>query len=103
MRTLATFLSKPLAAGCPLLISDETIWTEIEEREVGWRIPLSAPERYIEQIKDCIDMDNDRYSRMSEAARKYALEWLARPEFETDNAAVLQRAVGERTKTIANG
>jgi glycosyltransferase involved in cell wall biosynthesis len=33
-----------LAAGCPLLISDRTVWDDIESHNSGWRIPLEAPE-----------------------------------------------------------
>ncbi len=82
-----------LAAGCPLLISNRTVWNDLEERNVGWSIPLEQPDRYVEQIKRCISMDNEEYEKMSRSARQYALDWLAKPENDDATARVLKRAL----------
>ena len=31
-----------LAAGCPILISDQTPWRDLEKEGVGWDLPLSV-------------------------------------------------------------
>lgn len=82
-----------LAAGCPILISDNTVWTDIEEKKVGWQIPLDRPERFVEAINACIAMDAQEYSQMSSRAREYAVAWLSRTEINDATAAVLTRAV----------
>ena len=73
-----------LAAGCPLLISDQTMWGDIEARNAGWAIPLGRKDLYVQRIKDCVDMDDAEFRGMSATARSLALEWLADPA--TDNA-----------------
>jgi len=82
-----------LAAGCPLLISDRTVWNDIEEKGVGWRVPLNERDRYIARISQCVAMDDDEYQQMSRGARQYALDWLSRDETEEANEHVLQYAL----------
>lgn len=91
-----------LAAGCPLLISDRTVWTDVDEKGVGWRIPLEEPERYIEQINACIAMENDEYSAMSIRSRQYAVDWLAKPEINEATARVLARALNGNSRSATD-
>ena len=82
-----------LAAGCPLLISDRTVWEDVEKKGVGWRVPLADRSAFIARIKECIAMGNADYSEMSRRARRYAEHWLANDETEAANAAVLESAL----------
>ncbi|HQZ83431.1 MAG TPA: glycosyltransferase [Pyrinomonadaceae bacterium] len=91
-----------LAAGCPILISDNTVWTDIDERNAGWQIPLDKPESFVEKINSCIAMDAQVYSQMSDSARRYAAEWLDRTEINEATALVLTRAIeGKCSRTDA--
>ena len=92
-----------LAAGCPLLISDRTVWTDIDTKGVGWRIPLETPEKYVEQINKCIEMGDDEYREMSIKSRQYALDWLARPENNEATARVLARALNTNSRSTNDG
>ena len=83
-----------LAAGCPLLISDRTPWLGLTEKGIGWDMPLETPQKWIETINQCIDMDAESYSRMSTAARAYSQEWLADPAIEDQTLAVLNESLG---------
>lgn len=85
-----------LAAGCPILVSDNTVWTDVDERQVGWQIPLGEPERFVRQIRNCLEMDSTEYLRMSADARKYAEDWLSRDEINEATARVLSRALDDR-------
>lgn len=91
-----------LAAGCPLLISDRTVWTDIDEKGVGWRIPLEQPEKYIDQINRCIDMDDEEFRSMSIRSRQYAVDWLAKPEINEATARVLSRALNDYSTTATD-
>lgn len=91
-----------LAAGCPLLISDRTVWTDIDEKGVGWRIPLEQPEKYIDQINRCIDMDDEEFRSMSIRSRQYAVDWLAKPEINEATARVLSRALNDNSTTATD-
>ena len=45
-----------LAAGCPLLVSENTVWKDIEQRGVGWQIPLKRTDLWVDQINECVAM-----------------------------------------------
>lgn len=90
------------AAGCPLLISDRTTWNDIEENNAGWTVPLEDPERWVEKIKYCLEMENEEYKEMSRSAREYSERWLADPEIERDTAAILERALEGGTAAAGN-
>ena len=62
-----------LCAGCLILISDQTPWRDLEEKGVGWDLPLSKPEMFQEVLQRCVDMNNEEYVKWSERARGYGL------------------------------
>ena len=92
-----------LAAGCPILVSENTAWGEVEEKRIGWVMPLESPEAWVERLRGCIEMGTDEYEQMSAKARAFAVEWLGRPEHEEATAAVLERALGLRANAAENG
>lgn len=61
-----------LIAGCPVLISDQTPWRDLESRQVGWDIPLPDMERWYTTLQHCIDMDNASYQMMAQASYRFA-------------------------------
>ena len=81
-----------LAAGLPLLISENTVWKDIDEKNAGWQTRLDQPEAWVALIRRCVDMDKSEYSVMSTDARNYALNWLADPKIEQATAEVLEFA-----------
>jgi glycosyltransferase involved in cell wall biosynthesis len=91
-----------LAAGCPLLTSDRTVWTDIEEQNAGWRIPLEDEDAWVNRIKSCIRMGESEYATMAVNAREYALNWLAQTEVEHANERVLQLAVNNKARVTSN-
>jgi len=62
-----------LCAGCPVLISDQTPWRGLEEKGVGWDLPLEKIEMFREVLQKCIDMNDEEYVKWSERARVYGL------------------------------
>lgn len=79
-----------LAAGCPLVISDRTPWLNLEEKEIGWDLPLEMPEKWIEYINYCINLDDVGYSKLSVNARNFAVRWLSDSSIEGDTLRVLE-------------
>lgn len=87
-----------MAAGCPLLISERTVWNDVEEKQVGWELPLGSKETWLQKLRYCINMDQDEYFKMSQNARNYALDWLNNPEQESATAKVLEHAIENGSK-----
>ena len=62
-----------LCAGCPVLISDQTPWRDLEEKGVGWDLSLSKQEMFHKILQLCVDMNNKEYMKLSEKAQEYGL------------------------------
>jgi glycosyltransferase involved in cell wall biosynthesis len=62
-------------AGRPVIISDQTPWQKLQERQVGWSIPIIDTEAWERAIANCIELnqtDFDEYCQNSwHFSRKY--------------------------------
>jgi glycosyltransferase involved in cell wall biosynthesis len=65
-----------LLAGCPLLLSDQTPWRDLEARGVGWDLPLAEAARFQEVLERCATMSADEHARLARAARAEGLRYL---------------------------
>jgi glycosyltransferase involved in cell wall biosynthesis len=63
-----------LCAGCPVLISDQTPWRDLENKGVGWDLSLSKLEQFQVVLQRCIDMNDEEYMKWSKKAREYCRE-----------------------------
>jgi glycosyltransferase involved in cell wall biosynthesis len=64
-----------LAAGCPILTSDQTPWHELSVRKAGWDIPLRDSNQWRQTIQCCVEMDQNTFEQLSLGARSYFEEW----------------------------
>ena len=60
--------------GCPVLISDQTPWRDLEEKGIGWDLPLSKPEMFQEVLQKCVNMDQYEYVKWSERTKAYGFQ-----------------------------
>lgn len=63
-----------LCAGCPILISDQTPWRGLEDKGVGWDLPLEQAERFQVVLQKCVDMDQNEYAKWSRMAKEYGIK-----------------------------
>ena len=63
-----------LIAGCPVLISDQTPWRDLEKKGIGWDLPLEHPEKFQDVLQKCINMNEQEYRILSERAHKFGLK-----------------------------
>jgi glycosyltransferase involved in cell wall biosynthesis len=82
-----------MAAGCPVITSDQTPWRALGEKGVGWDLSLEQPREWQLVIDQCIAMDADEYRKRSRQARAFAVAWLSDPGLEQDNRQVLKTAI----------
>lgn len=83
-----------LSAGCPLIISNRTDWSEIQTFGAGWCLPLENEESWLRTLENCVKMNNDGFQEMSAAARQYAVNWLAALEREKAASELFETALG---------
>lgn len=62
------------SSGCPVIISDQTPWKNLEEKEIGWDIPLDQKEKFLQTVEHCIRMDQDEYQRLSKKAHEFSVK-----------------------------
>lgn len=87
-------ICEALLAGCPVLISDETPWRNLEALGVGWDLPLSEPERFREVLQQCAVMGSEEYAAMRARAGAFGASRLSAPAVIEDNRMLFRLAVG---------
>lgn len=89
-----------LACGCPLIISNRTPWLNLEEKGIGWDLALENPEKWIDTLNYCVDLDSAGYSKLSSNARSFAVRWLNGDKIEENTLAVLNYSL-RKTRSYA--
>lgn len=64
-----------LAAGCPVLVSDQAGWQGLEEAGSGWALPLDDLARFQQVLQKCIGMGPEEWEVLSNQAQQYALQF----------------------------
>jgi glycosyltransferase involved in cell wall biosynthesis len=83
-------ISEALVAGCPVLISDQTPWRNLEAAGVGWDIPLPETERFQAVLQQCVNGDDAWHAALSLRASEYGAKHTARPESIDANRRLFQ-------------
>lgn len=92
-----------LAAGCPVLISDQTPWDGLEEKGAGWDIPLDDAPRWRAALQGCLSMDAKAHRQMRAAAFDFALHWASSNDILRRNILLFQEALPPAKRTpLAN-
>ena len=60
-----------LAAGLPVLLSDQTPWKNLTENHAGWTFPLSQPLAFSEKISALAMLSNNQFEKYHQGARQY--------------------------------
>ena len=81
-----------LAAGCPVLISDQTPWRNLESKGVGWDLPLEPSSRFDHVLQQCVEMDDDAFQRLSQAAARFGRSQILDPSVPRKNCLLFQEA-----------
>lgn len=61
-----------LAAGRPVLISDQTPWRNLEQCYAGWDLSLDDPQAFVNIIERVAQMDNHSFEKWSRGAWEFA-------------------------------
>jgi glycosyltransferase involved in cell wall biosynthesis len=64
---------------CPVIISDQTPWRNLEDKGIGWDISLADTSKFIEAIEKAASLDQVAYTQMSEAAFDFAKSFIENP------------------------
>ena len=67
-------IHEALSAGCPVLLSDKTPWSNIEKENIGIVTSFDNYKVYREQLELYIGMNKEEFQSISDKAIKYAYE-----------------------------
>jgi glycosyltransferase involved in cell wall biosynthesis len=74
-----------LTVGCPVIISNNTPWLKLQEKNIGWDLPLEQTEKFAEVIDQCTKMDQKEFDILSKASFDYALAFINNKEIVEQN------------------
>jgi glycosyltransferase involved in cell wall biosynthesis len=86
-------IAEALAAGCPVVISDQTPWRDLSSAGAGWDLPLGRPDLWRNALQECVAMDDKIYQPMSQRARCFVEEWLSSPFVRRDSVSLFRSAL----------
>lgn len=69
-----------LLAACPVIISDQTPWKDLEKYKVGWDLPLNQSSDFIDVITTAGNMSQRDYEEWSLSAFEYGRKFSCKKE-----------------------
>ena len=69
-----------MAAGCPVLLSDQTPWRNLEAEKAGWDIPLSDEGAILKALERMTGMRQTEFDEWSKNAFEYARKVIFNPD-----------------------
>ena len=67
------------AHGCPVFLSDQTPWRELEAKQIGWDWPLDL-ESWVDGLRAALSQDRGEWQRQSVACMRFFEEAVRSPE-----------------------
>jgi glycosyltransferase involved in cell wall biosynthesis len=67
--------------GIPVIISDQTPWKSLQEKQAGWDVDLNDPSGLQRAITEALNMDDDTYFKFRSGARKMAEQYMKENDF----------------------
>jgi glycosyltransferase involved in cell wall biosynthesis len=86
-----------LAAGCPVLTSDQTAFRDLTAAGVGWTLPVRDLEAFRARLRECIAMDDVERDRIAQQAVDLARRYV-RDERSIEANRALFREAAERAR-----
>lgn len=84
-----------LSAGCPVLLSDQTPWKDLEKVNAGWSFPLESQEKFNLVLQHCTEMDASECNEYTDGARNYLQNLLANNPAEQQTRDMFEKILAE--------
>ncbi|MFD2244904.1 glycosyltransferase family 4 protein [Pontibacter ruber] len=80
------------SSGCPVLISDQTPWKGLSALKVGYDLPLSNTEGFVQTIQTLLLKEQDVFDMWSEQAFNYAQQFIHNKEAVEQNHQMFSKS-----------
>lgn len=64
-------IPEALLSGCPAILSDQTPWSDLNDADAGWALPLDRPKAFTEALATLAAMDESAHGALVERVRRY--------------------------------
>jgi glycosyltransferase involved in cell wall biosynthesis len=65
-----------LSVGRPVIISDQTPWRDLQDKGIGWDIPLQDKLKFKTAIQKAVSMDQDEFDEYCKRAKKFSDDYI---------------------------
>lgn len=79
-----------LIASCPVIISDQTPWQNLEETQAGWAIPLNQKTKFVDAVELLAQMDASTYNIYAQGAYQKAKLFIENKDLINSNRALFE-------------
>lgn len=87
-------------AGCPVLLSDQTPWRNLDSMGIGWDFALDRPDKFRAALMRCVDMDNNEFDMISQRAIDYGKSILENPMTLEQNRNLFRASLNNNMQKI---
>jgi len=84
-----------MQAGLVPLISDQTPWVALKDKDAGWSIALNDKNKFVQVIEELYEMDDKTYEKLSEGTIKYIHEQLDMVSLEKQYVDFFNEVINE--------
>lgn len=92
-----------LLAGCPVVISDQTPWRNLQGRGAGWDLAVDDWRGFQHAIQSCIEMDPDKFEEFSSRALEFGEQQLRDPKSLEQNRRLFLELLPDALWCDSNG
>ena len=86
-------IHEAFSASLPVLISDRTPWLNLQDKKVGWSLPLESPSSFVAAIEEASKWDDETKQEIKNLALAYANDTGNNKEAIKQNVMLFRRAL----------
>ena len=77
-------------SGCPVLVSDQTPWGDLEYKNLGWNFNLQDPISLIDSINQAVHLNQETYNNWSNSCVRFYNKNVCSEEITTKNKLIFE-------------
>ncbi len=77
-------------SGCPVLISDQTPWLDLEYKSLGWNFDLRDPISLIGSINQAVNLNQETYNNWSNSCVRFYNKNVCSEEIINNNKLIFE-------------
>jgi glycosyltransferase involved in cell wall biosynthesis len=84
-----------LVAGCPVLLSDQTPWRNLESKKIGFDLPLDRPDQFVTTLEQFAAMNEEEFRPWARSAHAFGMCYSGDLDSVRSTRALLDRAISQ--------